>query len=244
MNEPDNIQDIGFDPGELPPRRGKRPSVVAHPRALDAERRSEMRAELAHVKRQVDDIGAAEIPTSQRIEKLLAINSTIIINLLKEALGEHPDIDRAVVLRNALSAVKDTASILKSKHEMDSLDTFNPRSPKFGVVFGWFIELVHRVLALHVEDAISAGFFNDLVGELSGWEDRIERQFKGVSGRAIASLQSPFIEGFKEKLGEATAKHLQLEQLEGEILHAEERIRILVAEHQHLKFGGLDEVRD
>jgi flagellar motility protein MotE (MotC chaperone) len=232
--------DFDFDlDDDLPPRSAKRNrggggggNVAAHPRAMDAERRADLRASLEHVQRQLEDIANAEQTASQRIEKLLGVNSTIILGLLKAALAEEPDLDRSTVLSRAMTAIKDTVAVLKSKHDMEGVDTFNPRSPKFGLVFGWFIELVHKVLAQHVNETVSTNFFNDLVAELSGWEDRIERQFKGVSGRALASLQSPFIENFREQLRDATAREALLLQLQGQLQQAERRLELLTIDHE------------
>lgn len=216
-----------FDATDMP-RRSNRParggSVARHPRAVDGERRDQMRQELELVERQVRDVSGADLTASQRIEKLLAINSTIIMGLLKEALGDEPDLDRSTVLGRALTAVKDTVGILKSKSELESVDSFNPRSPKFGIVFGWFIELVHRVLSQHTDETIVANFFNDLVSELSGWEDRIERQFKGVAGKALASMQSPFVDEVKEHIKDAGLRESYIASLEERLARAEERL--------------------
>ena len=226
--------DIGIDPDDMPPRTGGRPSrggsnVTRMPRVLDAARRIELRAELETVQFQVREIAGAEMTASQRIEKLLAVNSTIIMGLLKEALGEEPDLDRSTVLARALVAVKDTVGIIKSKSDLESVDSFNPRSPKFSIVFGWFIELVHRVLNSHTDETITTNFFNDLVGELSGWEDKIERQFKGVAGKALASMQSPFVETFRDRVRTSTLQEDYIQSLEERLIRAETRVAELTA---------------
>lgn len=231
-----------FDSSDMP-RRASRPgrgggAVARHPRAVDGERREQMRQELAQVEHQVREVAGADLTASQRIEKLLAINSTIIMGLLKEALGDEPDLDRSTVLGRALTAVKDTVTIIKTKGEMESVDSFNPRSPKFGIVFGWFIELVHRVLSGHADETVVANFFNDLVSELSGWEDRIERQFKGVAGKALASMQSPFVDEVKEHIKDAGLRESYIQSLEERLARAEERIAGYVAREQALGLPG------
>lgn len=233
--------DFEFDPADMPPRTGgggrrAGASITRHPQAIDGERREQMRQELALVETQVREVSAADLSTSQRVEKLLAINSTIIMGLLKEALGDVPDLDRANVLGRALTAVKDTVGILRSKYEMEAVDSFNARSPKFSIVFGWFIELVHRILGQHVDETISTNFFNDLVNELSGWEDRIERQFKGVAGKALASMQSPFVEVFREQIRDVSYREAYLLDLEAKIAQAEMRLSAVDADFTIVPF--------
>lgn len=228
------------DPTDLPPRTDRRGNVVRHPRMLDAARKEELRKAQELVQQQIEAVMVPELTSSTRIEKLLALNTTIIMSLLKEALADNPDLDRSIVCSRALVAVKDTVAMIKIRNDMESVDSFNPRSPKFGIVFGWFCEMIQRVLSEHADETTTTNFFNDLVAELSGWEDRIERQFKGVSGKALGALQSPFVEDMREKIRDSSMRAAYLESLEEQIARAEQRLAHLngeiVAENRE---GGL-----
>jgi hypothetical protein len=189
-----------------PHRRGPgRPATVRPPPSeLTLERRSELAHAMLTVREQLRTLNSSDLTTSERIERLLSLNFSLMLPLFGEALSEIPDMNRSAACARAMTALKDTVAIVAKRHELETTDAFNPRSPKFTVVFGWFVELVHRTLCQHADDTTVANVFNDLSGELTGWEDRIERQLKGVAAKTLATLPSPFTQDFLERL-QATA---------------------------------------
>ncbi len=170
------------------------------PAELNAERTSELADAMLTIREQLRTLNSPGLTAPERIERLLGLSVSLMLPLFGEALSEVPDMNRSAACARALTALKDTVAIVAKRHELETTDAFNPRSPKFTVVFGWFIELVHRILCQHADDTTVANFFNDLSGELTGWEDRIERQLKGVAAKSLANLPSPFTQDFLERL--------------------------------------------
>lgn len=189
-------------------RRGPgRPATVRPPPSdLNAERRSELANTMQTVREQLQTLNSPDLTTSERLERLLSLNFSLMLPLFGEALSEIPDMNRSAACARAMTALKDTVAIVAKQHELETTDAFNPRSPKFTVVFGWFVALVHHTLCQHADDTTVANFFNDLCGELTGWEDRIERQLKGVAAKTLATLPNPFTHDFLERLQATTAR--------------------------------------
>ena len=92
-------------------------------------------------------------------------------------------------------------------------------------------------MSQHADETITTNVFNDIVTELSGWEERIERQFKGVAGKALASLQSPFVEDVGEKLKSNSIQYSYLESINEQIERAETKLAALKGEITLLENG-------
>lgn len=169
---------------------------------LDEQRKREQaRQQLDNFREAVRAANDTTLTTSERLERLLALNAQIIPTLMEEVLSAAPNEARSVAASRAIMAVRDMANLVVKKHETETADAFNPRSPRLQVVFGWFIELLHDIVRKHTgDDVLVSSVFNDLAAELGGWEDKVERRLKGVSQKALGTLSSPFTEDFKTRL--------------------------------------------
>lgn len=190
------------------------PPTEEDARAERAERKrlKAARAEsMKDIRAQLDALKDSTLAPTARIEQLMRLQSSIMVPLLEEVLSETPDVDRSVVCARALTAVRDTVAMVAKKHDLDSQDDFNPNSPKFQVAFGWFIDLVHRVLQANVPDeTLVHNVFNDLQNELAGFEDALTRRLRGVTARSYAAFESPFVADWRERLRQTAIEHQRL----------------------------------
>lgn len=166
-----------------------------------ANERERQRQQVEDFRTALREANDTNLTTSERLERLLGVQSQIIPILMEEMVRSDPNEGRSVAASRAVMAIRDMVNMLVKKHETETQDHFNPRSPKMAVTFGWFIELLHAILSKHIDDDVLVStVFNDLATELGGWEDKVERRLKGVSAKVLPTLTSPFMENFNEKV--------------------------------------------
>lgn len=147
------------------------------------------------------DINDEEKPLPQRLELCSKVATLLMPVLVMEGLQPMPNPDRSTTLSRALSSLRDTVTILKSKRDVEMEDTLNPYSPKFAAVFGWFFQLFYETLAKQqVDEIVINNVFESFSLDLIGWEEKIEKRLKGVAGKNLETLSSPFIKEFTDNI--------------------------------------------
>src|SRR3978361_383753 len=82
---------------DAPHRRGPgRPATVRPPPSeLTLERRSELAHAMLTAREQLRTLNSPDLTTSERIERLLSLNFSLMLPLFGEALSEIPDMNRS-----------------------------------------------------------------------------------------------------------------------------------------------------
>ena len=99
-----------------------------------------------------------------------------------------------------LKAIIDTLARTK---EIEASDAFDPTSPKFQTCIGWFLEVVHEAVTAEVDTITTNNVFAHITTALIGWEEKVQRQLKGLAGHA--PQKNPFIREIEEKSAERNA---------------------------------------
>jgi hypothetical protein len=146
------------------------------------------------------EIQNTEISFDKRLDSILKVNSLIIPLLFSEMLSDSPDIYRSMVASKVITAIKETGKLLIKKREIELVDEINLNSPKFQLVFGWFLEVINGVLKKQGMNELQLNsIFQELSLELSDWEDRVMKKLKGLSSKALDEIENPFLKTLKEK---------------------------------------------
>jgi hypothetical protein len=167
----------------------------------EVERRRIGQERLTAFRGDLTSILDVQLSTTQRLERLLTLQVQVLPALMEDLLLGAQDETRSIVASRTMQAMRDMASIITKKHDVENEDTFNARSPKLRAVFGWLIELFHDILIKHTDDEIFiSNVFGDFANQLAGWEDRTERKLKGIPTRLLNEIENPFIADFYEKI--------------------------------------------
>ncbi|HEC66048.1 MAG TPA: hypothetical protein ENI23_12205 [bacterium] len=149
----------------------------------------------------LDQISDKNIDYQDKMHSLVGLIKEIIPTLVTEVNSIAPNVDRSVVSARLIIAFNNIAKILEAQRAAELTEEINVRSPKFQLIFGWFLELTHDIMVSQgVEGTQINNVFNSLALELGGWEDKIEKSLKGIKGKAIEQVRSPWIEEFKDKV--------------------------------------------
>jgi hypothetical protein len=105
--------------------------------------------------------------------------------------------ERSVILSRLTINLKAIIDTLARKKEVEASDAFNPSSPTFQICFGWFLEVVHEALTAEVDTITANNVFARITTALVDWEEKLQRQLKGLAGHA--PQQNPFIREIEEK---------------------------------------------
>jgi len=147
------------------------------------------------LKAHLDEVQNDGLSFGDKINNILKINALIIPHLFEELTSITPNMDKSMIASRTISAIKETGNFLIKKHETEISDEINTNSPKFQLVFGWFLDLFHDILSDQGLETIQINnIFHTLSLELSGWEDKINKRLKGLSSRALAEVKNPFLE--------------------------------------------------
>ena len=138
---------------------------------------------------------------SEKMDILVKLQSDIAPLIFMELISPIGSVDKSMIAARASSVLKEISQTLVKKYEAEVKDELEVNSPKFQLVFGWIIELFSEVLHNQKLDDITINnIFNALASELVGWEDTVAKRLKGLSRKALASAENPFITEFKNKL--------------------------------------------
>jgi hypothetical protein len=116
---------------------------------------------------------------------------------LTEALAPVADAERSVILSCLTIHLKAIIDTLSKKKELETSDAFNPCSPKFRTCIGWFLDVVHEALTAEVDTITTNNVFARITTALIDWEEKLQRQLKGLAGHAPP--KNPFIREIEEK---------------------------------------------
>jgi hypothetical protein len=140
-----------------------------------------------------------ESPIPKRLEAGSQLITKLTGLLVMEGIQDFPSDERSIVLSRALQSVRDHVAVLAKKRDIQQEENLNPYSPKFGAVFGWFLEMFSETLEEEsVDDIVRNNVFESLSLKLIGWEQKIEKRFRGVAGQNIDSLESPFVKRHRQ----------------------------------------------
>ncbi len=174
-------------------------STCAGQEYLDAQRET-LIPEIMGLMEQVND---ASIALPQRFELASRAMTKLTGIFLSEALAPVADAERSVILSRLTINLKAIIDTLARKKEMETSDAFNPSSPKFQTCIGWFLEIVHEALAAEVDTITTNNVFARITTALIGWEEKVQRQLKGLEGHG--PQKNPFIREIEEKSAERDA---------------------------------------
>ena len=166
---------------------------------LDAQRET-LIPEIMGLMEQVND---ASIALPQRFELASRAMAKLTGIFLSEALAPVADAERSVILSRLSIHLKAIIDTLARKKEIEASDTFNPSSPKFQACFGWFLDIVHEAVTAEVDPITGNIVFARITTALVGWEEKLQRQLKGLEGHA--PQQNPFIREIEEESAERDA---------------------------------------
>jgi len=156
---------------------------------------------LAEFSQRIEDLNKPDIPYQKKLDAIIELNTRIVPIVFQQLLSPAPNVDVSVIASRACNALRDASSIIIKKREAEATDDIDPASPKFQLVFGWFLELFSETLHDQKIDEITvSNIFNALAAGLAGWEERVQKSLKGLSSKALDKADNPFIREFKEKL--------------------------------------------
>jgi hypothetical protein len=160
---------------------------------LDAQRET-LFPEIMGLMEQVSD---ASIASPQRVELASRAMAKLTGIFLLEALAPVADAERSVILSRLTIHLKAIIDTLARKKEIEASDAFDPSSPKFQTCIGWFLAVVHEAVKAEVDTITTKNVFARITTALIGWEEKVQRQLKGLAGHA--PQKNPFIREIEEK---------------------------------------------
>lgn len=189
----------------VPPTPGTPPKTTpetAYFRNLRNEQEAYLPGAIAENLKTIND---PNIPLPQRLETIAQTMGLLLPLQIAEGTSARPSVPRSVVLARLMMNLKAIESTLTKKRDIEITDELNPYSPKFQQAFGWFIELFHANLEKEGLDSVQINnVFAALMSDLVGWEDRLEKRLRGVSGKALQMLDNPFVREFTDGLKQST----------------------------------------
>lgn len=139
----------------------------------------------------------------KKLEILSEIISSMIVPLMDEALSDSPSAERALVFSRLLAYVKEVSGQLNKKYDVEESDDINPYSQKFQTIFEWFLDLIQQsMVEQRMDPILMNNVFNSMHDNLIGWEDKVSRSLRGISGKALAKVENPFVKDFIRGLKE------------------------------------------
>lgn len=140
-------------------------------------------------------------------DRIAEIQSSLLPQMIREIYAVRPNVDRGNMAQKAATILKEMSVTIKNKREAQIKDDIDPHSPKFRVLFGWFLELIRDTLYEEdLDDIQISNFFNSIAGKITNWEDRIVKELKGLSGTALQEAPNPFVTDFQETVEKKTKK--------------------------------------
>jgi hypothetical protein len=150
----------------------------------------------------IAELNKKGVSFSDKMDILLNIQAEVLPLLMEELSASDPNIDRSVIASRMGSFLKEMGNLIVRKREVEAAsDDIDPYSPKFQLIFEFFVELVHEnMVKQKIDSILIKNFFNEFAAELVGWEDKIIKSLKGVSSKALGKISNPFGKEFKESI--------------------------------------------
>lgn len=147
------------------------------------------------------EINRRDLPYQQKLDLIIEMQTKTCPLIFQQLLSPAPNVDISVIASRTSILLKDISQLIIKKRKTEVAEDINVSSPKFQLIFGWFLELFSRTLHENkVNEVEVSNIFSSLANNLVGWEDRIQKGLKGLSNKALTRAKNPFIEDFKEKL--------------------------------------------
>lgn len=143
----------------------------------------------------LNKVAKKDLSFKDKLDEIIKLNTIIISQFVRELVSPMPNTDKSIIATNAIRAIKETGLILIKKHESEVSEEIDLNSPKFQLIFGWFIELIRGVLEEQGLNTLQINnIFSSLSLKLSGWEDKIVKRLKGISSKALSEVKNPLVE--------------------------------------------------
>ena len=156
---------------------------------------------LKEVPKNLKKINDPNLELTQRLELISQTMSSLVVPLISEALSAQPNADRSIVFSRILMFLRGVSEQLNKKREIEESDDINCNSAKFQKIFGWFFDVIHKTMEDQKLDPIHINnIFSALHDNFIGWEDRIQKNLKGVSGKALQKIENPFIKDWQKDI--------------------------------------------
>lgn len=147
----------------------------------------------------LDKLADPNVDFKAKLDVVGLLQREALPSLFQELAARVPDTDRSLVASRTILAIGAMSKTLLERRAADSAEELDPHSPKFQLVLGWFLELLHEAMKAQNVDSITINnTFQDLSARLSGWEETVSKKLKGVSSKALGSIKNPFVEEFWE----------------------------------------------
>lgn len=176
------------------------PSKASRNRAdRDAKNQQDKEDALKRVTPLLDKLSDPDVDFKVKLDTVAELQRETLPSLFQELSARVPDTDRSLVASRTILAIGAMSKTLLERRAADAAEEIDPHSPKFQLVLGWFIELLHESMKAQNLDAITVNnTFQDLSARLAGWEEVVSKRLKGVSSKALGSIKNPFVEQFWE----------------------------------------------
>lgn len=149
----------------------------------------------------LDALTDPESTYSEKLDNLSKLQISIVPQLLEELAKTYPSLERSVVAARTSSAIQAVSKSIQDRKAAELEDNLDAHSPKFQMVLGWFMNLFKEsMLENDIDSATVDNTFTALAGRLEGWEDKVNKSMKGVTQKALAAVQNPFIEMIKDQI--------------------------------------------
>jgi len=145
-------------------------------------------------------LNSDQIPYQQKLDIVVDLNTIITPLMFKQLVSPMPSVDFSVIASRTNIALKDISAVIIKKRDAEVADEINLESPKFQLVFTWFMEVFSDVLSRNdIEETAKNNIFTDLSTALLGFEEICQKRLKGASKSAMASATNPLLEKFKNE---------------------------------------------
>ena len=167
---------------------------------LSSDEDKERRKLALALQEQIGKINGKNISAAEKLSQIqLAIEKATPFFIQELISPTSEMVDRSLVVNKLISSLTSVASLEKSKVDMQLNEDLDVRSPKFGAVFAWFIELIQAVAQEVLTPDMLTMFMRQLVVRLDGWESRVEYSLKGLSAKKLESVMNPLLSSDMER---------------------------------------------
>lgn len=194
MDEFKDTEALGDNVSKFDPARAARNRTER-----EAKNQKDKEDALLRVTPLLDKLSDPEVDFKIKLDTVAQLQRETLPSLFQELSARIPDTDRSLVASRTILAIGAMSKTLLERRAADAAEEIDPHSPKFQLVLGWFIELLHESMKAQSLDPITINnTFQDLSARLAGWEEIVSKRLKGVSSKALGSIKNPFVETFWE----------------------------------------------
>ena len=160
------------------------------------ESHADSKAKLDAFTKAIDDLNDPNLLFSKKMDQITKIYGDLAKELYSLLLSHRTDTSIVVSVSGRLcQTLKSMSSNVIKKHESELCEDINPHSKKFQIAFGWFMEIfVESLTSNKLDGPTVSNVMGYLSAKLQGWEDLVEKNLRGLSKKALLSLdgKNPF----------------------------------------------------